>query len=192
MRREIDVGDLAEIRHPWLLAEAVQAWEGAEHILYVPGNHEYYGSDIDEGRQILAGQCRIHGVTLLDPGAVTIAGVRFIGATLWTDFRLDGIANEPGAHAEAQRRISDFNGAIRQREGTRRFTTFESVRRHEAERAFIERELTAATETGTSAVVITHHAPTPRSVGPRFEGDPCNAAFASDLEGVIVHYQPPL
>ena len=52
-------GDLAEIRHPWLLAEAVQAWEGAEHILYVPGNHEYYGSDIDEGRQILAGQCRI-------------------------------------------------------------------------------------------------------------------------------------
>ena len=185
-------GDLAEIRHPWLLAEAVQAWEGAEHILYVPGNHEYYGSDIDEGRRILAGQCRIHGVTLLDPGAVTIAGVRFIGATLWTDFRLDGIANEPGAHAEAQRRISDFNGAIRQREGTRRFTTFESVRRHEAERAFIERELTAATETGTTAVVITHHAPTPRSVGPRFEGDPCNAAFASDLEGVIAQYQPPL
>ena len=185
-------GDLAEIRHPWLLAEAVQAWESDEHILYVPGNHEYYGADIDEGRQILAGQCRIHGVTLLDPGAVTIAGVRFIGATLWTDFRLNGIANEPGAHAEAQRRISDFNGAIRQREGARRFTTFESVRRHEAERAFIERELTAATETGTSAVVITHHAPTPRSVGPRFEGDPCNAAFASDLEGVIAQYQPPL
>ena len=92
--------------------------------------------------KILAGQCRIHGVRLLDPGAVTIAGVRFIGATLWTDFRLDGIANEPGAHAEAQRRISDFNGAIRQREGTRRFTTFESVRRHEAERVFIECELT--------------------------------------------------
>ena len=41
-------------------------------------------------------------------------------------------------------------------------------------------------------MVITHHAPTPRSVAPRFEGDPCNAAFASDLEGVIAHYQPPL
>ena len=40
--------------------------------------------------------------------------------------------------------------------------------------------------------LITHHAPTPRSVGPRFEGDPCNAAFASDLEGVIAQYQPPL
>ena len=66
------------------------------------------------------------------------------------------------------------------------------MRRHEAERAFIERELTTATETGTTAVVITHHAPTSRSVAPRFEGDPCNAAFASDLEGVIAQYQPPL
>ena len=40
----------------------------------------------------------MHAVTLLDPAAVTIEGVRFIGATLWTDFRLDGIAAEPGAH----------------------------------------------------------------------------------------------
>ena len=185
-------GDLGEIRHPWLLAEVVQVWEDAKHILYVPGNHEFYGCDIDEGRRMLARQCGIHGVTLLDPGAVTIAGVRFIGATLWTDFRLDGIPSEPGAHAEAQRCISDFNGAIRQCEGTRRFTTFESVRRHEAERAFIERELATATEAGTTAVVITHHAPTPRSVAPRFVGDPCSAAFASDLEGVIARYRPTL
>ena len=185
-------GDLAESRHPWLLAETVEAWERAQHIVYVPGNHEFYGSDIDEGRQILAGQCRIHGVTLLNPGAVTIEGVRFIGATLWTDFRLDGVAHEAATHAEAQLRISDFTGAIRQREGTRRFTTFESVRRHEAERAFIERELASTRETGTTAVVITHHAPTPRSVGPRFHGDPCNGAFASDLESVIARYQPAL
>ena len=185
-------GDLAEIQHPWLLAETAQAWQRATHILYVPGNHEFYGTDIDQGRRLLAGQCRMYGVTLLDPGAVTIKGVRFIGATLWTDFRLDGVTREAAAHAEAQLRISDFNGAIGQREGTRRFTTFESARRHEAERTFIENELANAADTGTTAVVITHHAPTPRSVAPRFHGDPCNAAFASDLEAVISQYQPAL
>ena len=188
----IVAGDLAEIRHPWHLADAAQAWKDAQHILYVPGNHEFYGNDIDQARQILASQCHIHGITLLDPGAVTIAGVPFIGATLWTDFRLGGIASERGAHAEAQQRISDFNGAIMQHHGTQRFTTFESVRRHDAHRTFIENELSTATENGTSAVVITHHAPTPRSIGREFEGDPCNAAFASDLEDLIARYQPAL
>ena len=188
----IVAGDLAPIRQPWLLGDAVDAWRGAGHILYVPGNHECYGSDIDGARQLLAGQCEIHGVTLLDPGALTIKGVRFIGATLWTDFLLDGVAREAAAHAEAQRQISDFNGAIAQSRGTRRFSTFESVRRHEFERAFVENELAKAQDTGTTAVVITHHAPTPRSVALQFHGDPCNAAFASNLEGIIAHYQPRL
>ena len=75
----------------------VDEWNVAKHILYVPGNHEFFGSDADEAREILAGQCRIHAVTLLDRAAVTIEGVRFIGATLWTDFRLDG------AHAGGRR-----------------------------------------------------------------------------------------
>ena len=185
-------GDLAEVRHPWLLAEAAAAWRAVQHVLYVPGNHEFYGSDIDDGRQILAGQCRFHGVTLLDRNAVTIEGTRFIGTTLWTDFLLDGIANEAAAHAEAQLRMSDFNGAILQRQRTRNFTTFESARRHVEDRAFIEHELAAAETAGTPVVVITHHAPTPRSVAPRFHGDPCNSAFASDLEAVISEYQPAL
>ena len=101
------------------------------------------------------------------------------------------------AYLAEQRLIDNRAGRSRaytlgQRESTRRFTTFESARRHEAERTFIENELANAADTGTTAVVITHHAPTPRSVAPRFHGDPCNAAFASDLEAVISQYQPAL
>ena len=189
----ICAGDLGEARYPWLLAKAAKAWRGARHILYVPGNHEYYGGlDLEESRQLLAWQCSTNGVTLLDPGAVTIAGVRFIGATLWTDFRLEGIAQETAAHANAARRMEDFKGEIRSGGGTRNFTTHESAERHRAERAFIERALESARETATTTVVITHHAPTPRSVAARFRDDPCNGGFASDLERVIERYQPPL
>ena len=36
---------------------AAEEWAEARHILYVPGNHEYYGTDIDRGRKQLAEEC---------------------------------------------------------------------------------------------------------------------------------------
>ena len=127
---------------------------------------------------------------ILDPGTVRIEGVRFIGATLWTDLLLEGMADEIGAHMRVGREITDFLGAI-QHQG-RDFTTGESVERHRADRAVIERELEKAERSGDRVVVITHHAPSPRSIRPWFEGDPFNCAFASDLDRVIDRYQPEL
>lgn len=82
-------GDLAPVcTHR--VGEIAARWAAADNILYVPGNHEYYGSDIDVARHELARQCLQRGVTLLDPGAVTVEHLRFIAATLWTDFLLEG------------------------------------------------------------------------------------------------------
>ena len=70
-------------------------------------------------------------MTLLDPGAVTIDDIRFIGATLWTDLRLEGAEAEARAHLEVGRGLADFTGAIRHHAGqSGRFTTAESARRH--------------------------------------------------------------
>ena len=74
---------------------AARAWKDAAHILYVPGNHEYYGSQIANAQHMLALDCADCGVTLLDTAAVTIGHVRFIGATLWTDFRLEAGTGSP-------------------------------------------------------------------------------------------------
>ena len=43
-------GDLAPATRLWPLGDAVDEWLACEHTLYVPGNHECYGSDVDEGR----------------------------------------------------------------------------------------------------------------------------------------------
>ena len=69
-------GDPGPVTQPWLLSEAVEQWRAAPHILYVPGNHESFGSDIDEARRFLARHCETLGVQLLDPGATDIEGVR--------------------------------------------------------------------------------------------------------------------
>ena len=109
----------------------------------MPGNHEYYGSDIEVARRELARQCVEHGITLLDRRAVTIDDVRFIGATLWTDFRLEAsVLGEARAHHEASQTVPDFTGAIRDRKAPDGlFTTQDSARRHGEDRGFIEDQL---------------------------------------------------
>ena len=182
-------GDLAPYTEG-LIERLAERWSTAPHIIYVLGNHEFYGTEIEETRRRMANECAEAGIHLLDPGTVRIGDIRFIGATLWTDLLLEGMADEIGAHMRVSREISDFLGAIQHR--GRDFTTGESVERHRADRAFIERELENAERAGDRVIVLTHHAPSSRSIRPWFEGDPFNCAFASDLDRVIDRYQPEL
>ena len=189
-----------------------EIWRDAAHILFVPGNHEFHGCDIEEARRLLARDCADCGVTLLDTEAVTIGHVRFIGATLWTDFRFGtrrpgagtgGVRDwltrseettaEARAHREAAKRFGDFNGLIRDRNGPEGLlTTAETARRHARDRAFIEAEVAAAHEAGLEAAVITHYAPSPVSVHDSYAGSPLNAAFVSDLDAMIGRLRPAL
>jgi len=75
--------------------------------VYVPGNHEFYGSSISEGlAEGLAEASRHEGLHLLADGEAVIDGVRFLGCTLWTDFRLFG--NQPLAMMAANLQMRDF------------------------------------------------------------------------------------
>ena len=66
-----------------LVEELAEYWSTAPHIVYVLGNHEFYGTDIDETRARLADECAGAGIHLLDPGMVRIGGVRFIARRAW-------------------------------------------------------------------------------------------------------------
>ena len=119
--------------------------------------------------------------------------IRFIGATLWTDFLLEGVTGQAWAHLEVGQWLADFTGAIRHHGGRDElFTTNESARRHAEHRAFIEGELERAEREGLKAVVVTHHAQSPKCIRPWFEGNRLNPGFASNLDGLIARYQPPL
>jgi predicted phosphohydrolase len=79
-------------------------------VLYVLGNHEFYGSSIDGAASELKQLCARTHVQVLDNTEVVIGGVRFLGTTLWTDFSLFGQgAQKATAMAEARRVIRDFS-----------------------------------------------------------------------------------
>lgn len=54
---------------------------------------------------------------------------------------------------------------------------------HEAAVHFLKQEM--ATDSALPMVVLSHHAPSMRSVAGEFEGSPLNSAFATDLEGMM-------
>lgn len=59
-------------------------------VVYVLGNHEFYGQNIptlvDDLRELAHGT----NVSVLENALVEIGDVIFLGATLWTDFQLSG------------------------------------------------------------------------------------------------------
>lgn len=180
---EADVVILAgDIARP---QEAI-AWASqfARPVLYVPGNHEFYGSSIGATRDALqrwsAGTC----VQVLDDGEALLGGVRFLGTTLWTDFLFAGAGeSRAAAMREARLYIRDFSRISDDEDAGAFFTPEASAERFAKHADWLESRL-AAPHAGPT-VVITHHAPSPRSVHPRFAGSALNACFVSDLERLV-------
>jgi predicted phosphodiesterase len=151
-------------------------------VLYVPGNHEYYGADLNETAMALTARAADSAnVRLLDNDQVVIDGVRFLGTTLWTDFELFGRHNLQPALEESLRYVLDFR-AIRW--GTSDlFTPEQSIELHRESLAFLEESLAQPFPGRT--VVITHHAPHPGSLHPRWADNLTSAAFISDLTRLL-------
>ena len=66
---------------------ARSTWPDKE-LVYVAGNHEFYGREREYVLANLRAAAEETGVHFLDNTEVVIRGVRFLGTTLWTDFEL--------------------------------------------------------------------------------------------------------
>jgi hypothetical protein len=80
-------------------------------VVYVPGNHEFYGGSLQVVTEELYVRGKRLGVDVLDGRMAVIGGVRFLGATLWTDFALYGSDHQSinRAMTVAQSGMSDFH-----------------------------------------------------------------------------------
>jgi predicted phosphohydrolase len=76
-------------------------------IVMTMGNHEYYRHCLPEELSIARAQAPLYGVHFLENDTVVLNGVRFAGATLWTDYRLYGPANVPLAMGSASQGLND-------------------------------------------------------------------------------------
>ncbi|QQF02438.1 metallophosphoesterase [Sinorhizobium meliloti] len=159
-------------------------------VVFTAGNHEYYGASVQDSirdaRLLRDRHPRIH---FLENEAVDIGDVRFVGATLWTDFRLN--RGDPElAMVAAETGMNDYRKIKFSKLPYRKFKPIHAYRKHYESRAFLKSALQEAPARTT--VVVTHHAPSGRSIPPEFRGDPLSACYASDLESLIVEGRPAL
>jgi Icc-related predicted phosphoesterase len=162
-------------------------------IVFTPGNHEFYGNVLEDAIEEGRAAAIETGVHFLNADSVTIDGVRIIGATLWSDYALHG--NQELGMDAAKYGMNDHRLIKRRaiRPGTPgkfKLEPKEVAWHHLRQRIYIENELVKAFDCPT--VVVTHHAPSPRSLPPRLVGNPLNVAYASDLKGLIERCKPSL
>ncbi len=168
---------------------ALDVFPSDKPLLYVAGNHEFYGQHIDvlpSKLKALASMARDSGrlVHFLNNSAVEIYGVQFLGCTLWTDFELFGACGSAAAQ-EIETLVTDYRRIRILAAGSRLLRTSDTVQLHKQSRAWLQ----AALEQHYPAekVVITHHLPSLLSVPARFREHPVTPAFASHLDSLMPH-----
>lgn len=154
-------------------------------IVWVAGNHEFYGSEIesqiDHYRERFADSERVH---FLENASVEIKGINFIGCTLWTDFSILGEPEE--AKTFAGRAINDFIHI--ETEGGARFTPQDATVKFQESSVYLESQLSQLDPKET--VVVTHFPPGMKTRNTSFAIDPITAYFQANVEHLITKYQP--
>jgi predicted MPP superfamily phosphohydrolase len=156
------------------------AW-ALEHIretpvIYVLGNHEYYRHKLPDLCVSLKEKTQGTHVHVLENNSIVINDVRFLGCTLWTDFRLNG--NPVIAGFDAERMLADYN-LIRVSPAFRKLKAVDTVALHRRSKAWLNAELPRS---DLPTVVVTHHAPATASIAEQYKSDnSLNPAFVSDM-----------
>lgn len=147
---------------------------GFKNIVYVPGNHEYYGTDIrDFDAKMTLRAEKDEALHFLNPGFTIINDVVFVGGALWTDFRGDANAMD-----SAEYFITDFRLI-------KSFSPERAVLMFNQHIKFIES--ICKMFPSNKKVVVTHFLPAIECISPRFanSGSLLNNYFANNLSEFI-------
>lgn len=157
-------------------------------VLYVLGNHEYYSETFPDLLDTMIREAPAN-VTIMENTAVEVGGYRFLGCTLWTDFRLYGAEDEAWAMADAAQMMSDYRAIQTPGAYLSLLKVHHTQQAHEHSVAWLRAALEGRDNRKT--IVVTHHAPSRKSLpeyGDRLTN--LNPAHASNLDALIEKHRP--
>jgi len=145
-------------------------------VIYVCGNHEYHDAfmTIDEHVGHLRQAASGSNVAVLDNDVAVVGGVRFIGTTMWTDLQ----GSYSALYCDIDRISVDASEY-----GPVHFSKEYQQDLFDRNKEWLKSELDK--EFDGKTVVVTHHAPSWKSLHEQYVGNPWNPCFMTDLEGLM-------
>lgn len=161
-------GDLTNAKGLPAALNLVMSSVGSRDVIYVHGNHEFYGSNrehvVENTCDAVAAWSNLYWA---DNSGMTINGQRFLGTPLWFE--------KSNAPTWAMTDFSVIDGY--------RDWVYEQNR-------LAQNFLNAMIALGD--IVVTHHLPSEMSVAPQFKGNPLNPFFLCDTTDMIRRTKPRL
>ena len=154
-------------------------------VIYILGNHEFYGKAYPKLIHSLKESAKNSNVHILEKDVLSIDGVNFLGCTLWTDFELFGDPRIAGF--ECQQVMTDFK-KIRVSPKFSKLRSLDVASIHRQSLAWLCKELDKRRK--QTNIVITHHAPSARSLPEQYKNDMVSSAYVSNLDDVLKKYSP--
>lgn len=160
-------------------AQAFQAAcrRAGKPCLFVLGNHDYYGENIDElPRELIAAEAPL----LTENRIIEFGGWTFVGGTLFSNFRRHRVSAKQFREnaALAGSNIADFFYiAAGEPPRERRIEPADYIARYEAQLRFIERF-----RHQPRTIVLIHFPPHPACIAPQYADSPLNPYFINDID----------
>jgi predicted phosphodiesterase len=169
---------------PWLLRAYPEI-----PVIYVAGNHEYYRNALPKMTDTLRDAARDTNIHFLENEEIVLNGVRFLGCVLWTNFTLFGLEQRESCMQAAELTMNDY-ALIRVSPKYGRLTARHTAVLHMQSCRWLQEQLSKPFPGRT--VVVTHHAPSLKSLCDEYRDDQVSGAFAEDLESLILAHPPDL
>ena len=149
-------------------------------VIYIAGNHEYYGKNFRGNLQHMRETAQDSNVYFLENEAIKLGDITFLGTTLWTDLNFHG--NRPLAEASVVQEMNDYK-AIRMEPKYRKLRPQDTMGMFKEAKTWLEKTIAG---TPGKKVVITHHGVSHQSVAPEFLNHTCQPAYTSELTPFIL------
>lgn len=163
-------------------------------VVYVPGNHDFHFRGIEQASAEGRAYARRLDIHFLEADVEIVSGVRFVGGTFWSDYRIDmtgkGLPESDVVKMNMDNAIgkSDYTRILKCERTGEKLRPWHTAAIHDRTKLMIGDTLSRPCDGPT--VVLTHHGALADVWQPGFETSDTHPSYTSDQTGMMLEHSP--